>query len=344
MTTTRSRQGEAGFSLVELMVAMVITLIVTGAIFGLLGSGQSAFKVQPERTDRQQNIRTAMDLILRDASSAGVGMGRWVQVFTPLLDGVGPVSPFGPNTDELEIVTNTVGFPNEEVCAGAAPADSVILKKQAIDFGAGTRLMVLFRDGGWNVRNATTFTTATGDPPCTGGDHIGMRLDGVACAHGALGNAGDGGLDPVSCGLPLGSGAPCCTIDSVGFGEVVRYRIANGADGLPNLERSVNGGVFQVVARGIEDLQVVYVQQDLTTSGVGAAPPGAPLVVVDDYAKLITEVRVTLSARAVTANIQGATYAVGGLNAALRGSLTAQVTPRQALATLTVETGVPKWN
>jgi hypothetical protein len=325
---------------------MVITLIVTGAIFGLLSSGQSAFKVQPERTDRQQNIRTAMDLIIRDASSAGVGMGRWVQVFTPLLDGTGPVSPFGPNTDQLEMVTNTVGFPNEEVCASAAaPADSVILKKQAIDFGAGTRVMVLFKDGGWNVRNATTFTTATGDPPCSGPDHVGMRMDGIACGHGALGNAGNGGLDPVGCGLAPGSPAPCCVIDSVGFGEVVRYRIANGADGLPNLERSVNGGVFQVVARGIEDLQVVYVQQDLTTSGVGAAPPGAPTVVVDNFAKLITEVRVTLSARAVTANLQGATYAVGTTNAALRGSLTAQVTPRQALATLTTETGVaPKWN
>ena len=30
---------------------------------------------------------------------------------------------------------------------------------------------------------------------------------------------------------------------------------------IPNLERSVNGATFQVVARGVEDLQVQYMKQ-----------------------------------------------------------------------------------
>lgn len=344
-TTPTARRAQAGFSLIELMVAMAITLIVTGAIFGLLSSGQSAFKVQPERTDRQQNIRSAMDLIIRDVGSAGVGMPPFVQTFTRNLGGTGMTGPFGA-TDQLEILANTAGFPNEEVCAGTTPSNGVILKKAAIDFGAGTNVMVLFKDGGWNVRQAQTFSTATGDPPCTGSSHVAVGLSGSACGHApGLGNAGDGSLNPVACGMAAGSTAPCCTVDSVGFGEVIRYRVALSG-GLPNLERSVNGGTFQVVARGIEDLQVQYMTQALTQAG-GASLDQAPAVDVTatDYTTLITEVRVTLSARAATTRIQGATYATGTANAALRGALTAQISPRQALATLTTESPVtPKWN
>ena len=67
-------RAQAGFSLVELLVAMTVTLIITGAVFGLLSGGQNAFRREPERTDRQQNIRMAMDLIMRDIATAGAAM------------------------------------------------------------------------------------------------------------------------------------------------------------------------------------------------------------------------------------------------------------------------------
>jgi type II secretory pathway pseudopilin PulG len=338
--TTQRRSPETGFSLVELMVAMVITLMITGAIFSLLSSGQSAFKVQPERTDRQQNIRTAMDLIIRDASSAGVGMPPFIQTFTPALDGTGPVSPFGGNTDQLEILANTAGFSNEEVCLGGS-GDEVILKKAAIDFGIGTDVMLLFQDGSWTVRSATGFGTDTGTAPCTGSGHVSMTVDSNFCAPSAtgLGTAGSTNVRPGTCG----GASPCCDLDTatgVGFGQVIRYRVNVDAEGIPNLERSINGGTFQVVARAIEDLQVQYVDQAGTVTD--SAPAVDPTAV--DYTTLITEVRVTLSARAVSTRIQGATYASGTTGAALRGRLTAQITPREALSTLTTETGTPKWN
>ena len=71
-----------GFSLVELMVAMTVTLIVSGAIYGLLTSGSNAFRREPEIADRQQNIRAAMDLIARDVFSAGAALPTFAQVFT----------------------------------------------------------------------------------------------------------------------------------------------------------------------------------------------------------------------------------------------------------------------
>jgi len=63
-----------GFSLVELMVAMTVTLIVSGAMYGRLTSGSNAFRREPEIADRQQNIRAAMDLIARDVFSAGAAL------------------------------------------------------------------------------------------------------------------------------------------------------------------------------------------------------------------------------------------------------------------------------
>ena len=73
---------ERGFSLVELMVAMTVTLIVSGAIYGLLTSGGNAFRREPELADRQQNIRTAMDLVSRDVFNAGAALPTFAQAFT----------------------------------------------------------------------------------------------------------------------------------------------------------------------------------------------------------------------------------------------------------------------
>ena len=90
------RASESGFSLIELLVAMVITLIVSGAIFGLMTAGQNAFRREPELAERQQNIRLAMDLITRDIANAGSGLPPLSQVFTTGLSGFGPERPFGP--------------------------------------------------------------------------------------------------------------------------------------------------------------------------------------------------------------------------------------------------------
>ncbi len=362
---------EAGFSLAELMVAMVITLIVTGAIFGLLSSGQSAFKVQPERTERQQNIRTSMDLITRDAASAGVGMPPFIQAFTPGLNGVGTTTgPSGANTDEIEILANTGGFPNEPVCnTPGLSSTQVTMVRGVSNVPNGTSVLIFFADGTWTVRQVvSTNTNNSGSGACTAGDdHVQLNVNsggdtsgnncpgGVGCSGPGvcgpsglgLGNAGDppGGVIPPS--PACGSVEPCCTVVSVGFGSLIRYRIRPDATEtddagvfIPNLERSANGQPFQVVARGVEDLQVQYLNQAgaVTDNAPALDPAGA------DFTTLITQVRVTLTTRAATRRIQGATTSAAG-GAALRGTLSSQASPRQELATLTTE-GIPapKWN
>lgn len=62
-----------GVSLVELLVAMAITLLVTGAIVQLLNPSQAAAQVQPEAQDMQQRMRVAADMLFKDLAVAGAG-------------------------------------------------------------------------------------------------------------------------------------------------------------------------------------------------------------------------------------------------------------------------------
>jgi len=60
-----------GFTLVELMVAMAISLVVMGAIFLTFKSQQDSYIIQDQLTATQQNLRAAMYMLTRDIQMAG---------------------------------------------------------------------------------------------------------------------------------------------------------------------------------------------------------------------------------------------------------------------------------
>jgi prepilin-type N-terminal cleavage/methylation domain-containing protein len=68
--TTQKR----GFSLVELMVAMSIGLVVLAAITSLFKAGMTSTMLLTQRTETQQNMRAAIDLMVKDISMAGAGL------------------------------------------------------------------------------------------------------------------------------------------------------------------------------------------------------------------------------------------------------------------------------
>ena len=69
---TPSRDG--GFSLVESLIALVLMLVVTGAVFGLVNPGAQISQTQPEAMDMQQRARVAADVLSRDLFMAGAGL------------------------------------------------------------------------------------------------------------------------------------------------------------------------------------------------------------------------------------------------------------------------------
>ena len=72
MTTLlhRSRSNQ-GFTLIEVLVALGITLVVMASVFELLKRGQDSFAREPEVADMTSNARAGLDLISRDLTRAG---------------------------------------------------------------------------------------------------------------------------------------------------------------------------------------------------------------------------------------------------------------------------------
>ncbi len=64
-----------GFTLIELLVAMAITGIVAGAIYTAFQSQQKSYLIQEQVAEMQQNLRAAMDIMVREIRMAGYSQG-----------------------------------------------------------------------------------------------------------------------------------------------------------------------------------------------------------------------------------------------------------------------------
>jgi len=75
MTMKMQRQKLGlGFTLVELMVSMAVGLIVMAAMASLFRIGLNSTLLVTQRAETQQNMRAAVDLIVKDLSMAGAGL------------------------------------------------------------------------------------------------------------------------------------------------------------------------------------------------------------------------------------------------------------------------------
>ena len=72
-----------GFTFVEVMVSMAITIIVMASVFALLARGFRTTDAEFERSDLQAQARHALDQISRDLLVAGSGLPPEFPAFTP---------------------------------------------------------------------------------------------------------------------------------------------------------------------------------------------------------------------------------------------------------------------
>lgn len=63
-----------GFTIIELMVSLVLSFILIGAVYGTFTSQQKAYTIQDQVAETQQNARMAMNILVRDIRMAGYGM------------------------------------------------------------------------------------------------------------------------------------------------------------------------------------------------------------------------------------------------------------------------------
>ncbi len=86
-----ARKSKGGFSLLELVVAMALGLFVLAAAVKLYTQGVKATWTVSQRAELQQDFRAAEDMLTRDLSLAGSGLGNNVQIALPYGTGTLPV-------------------------------------------------------------------------------------------------------------------------------------------------------------------------------------------------------------------------------------------------------------
>ena len=118
-------QRDAGFTLVELMITVLLAGLIIGSVYTAYLSLQRKYYAQEQVVEMQQTLRAAMDILVRDIRMAG---------YSP--NGSANAGIVTATVGQLRIrqdLTNTAGTsddgdgafdgPNEDVTFGFAPAD-----------------------------------------------------------------------------------------------------------------------------------------------------------------------------------------------------------------------------
>ena len=133
------RAREAGFTLLEVMVAVVIATIVTAAAFTILTTTSKAVSANEQVVDTQQDVRIAMELLSRDVKMAGFGnpgvaIGNCTYPIMPA-DNTPTGADTGPDSVQLLVpTTKSTGTAPWQLQSATTPngAAQIILKSGAV--------------------------------------------------------------------------------------------------------------------------------------------------------------------------------------------------------------------
>lgn len=157
---------QSGFSLLELLIAMVIFLIVTGSIYGLMQLGTYDRNRASRRTDVLKNARVAVELIGRDVLNAGLGYHRRGAVVPDNFNStnLGVPADVDGNRDMLtSVVAGNNIYTNNLSANTATRTDSISFAYRDLDFNGGNVIDLLgVSAGGAPAIPRLTSKTATG--------------------------------------------------------------------------------------------------------------------------------------------------------------------------------------
>ena len=328
---------EHGFSLLEMVIALALTITVMASVYMLLQKGQTSFQREPEVADMHQSARAGMQRISQDLALAGYS--------TPPVMAVLWNDGGGINPDEITIVYADPNVPTSRPlqCGNTGSDDDSDTNDDKKNNkgngnnnnsgGGGGPCNTIDQSSVLNI-DPDTFEPGIADPEQAYAD--GMVLFAIETADcngdGEIGaipfevtqppkltNAGGSptlnvnhnpGQGTTGLNMPGGFNGevhPDCAI--IGLFRVIQYRInPPPPTENPILERRdlSTGAVWSAVSNNIENLQVQYA---LGTSDIFVDEPLATPI-ADDPSTWITRVRVTVAGRSESRNLQGATAGV----------------------------------
>lgn len=157
---------ESGFSLLELMIAMVIFIIISGAIFGLMQLGTYDRNRASRRSDVLKNARVAVHMIGRDVLNAGLGYHRRGAI-APDNFNAGRFGVPGDIDSVRDMVTSVVCgnslYTNTLNADTSVRTDSIAFAYRDVDFNGGNVVELLGVGAGSSAAVARlTSKTSTG--------------------------------------------------------------------------------------------------------------------------------------------------------------------------------------
>lgn len=71
MMVVKLYKNQYGFTMIEMLIAVALSLIVLSGVYQVFASQQNAFNIQDQVAEMQQNARVALDMMARDLRMAG---------------------------------------------------------------------------------------------------------------------------------------------------------------------------------------------------------------------------------------------------------------------------------
>jgi prepilin-type N-terminal cleavage/methylation domain-containing protein len=245
LTAYRLR-GCKGLTLIELLVAMAISSILIAAIYRTFMGQHKTYTVQEQVVDMQQNVRVAINRMMREIRMAGFGNVSMVLPNFTAIDG--PFNNIINPSDNINVVDGQVT--DQITIIGAFEKVSTLATEHAI----GTNIVQLS-----NLSREDFDPNSNKKYICIGGleSHIVTKIDETkkeVTLNGNLINSHK-------------SGIPVYKI------KAITYRL-NLQEGVVVLEREDNtdGGGGQDIAENIDNLQFRYVFEDGSESDSPTAP------------------------------------------------------------------------
>ncbi len=308
------RVRQMGFSIVELMVALVLGLLLIGGVVNIFMTNQQSFRTNENMGRMQENARISFELMAREVRQAGGNLcgttlmanvlnnattawtSNWDAGVIEGFDGAQPATGIvatgvGVNervagTDAVRVLSGGM-FDGVTIVSHNAAAAQITLA--TINHGFAPESVVVVCDG-QSAALAKLTSAASGTSAVVGHDN----------GAGITDNCSEGLNYPTECATEIGNSRAFQPGGFVTRLSASTWYVGNNARGGRSLFRMTAGGPEEI-AEGVRDMQLDYLLRDTATGNLGADWVAANLVTfwtpVADAQAVAVRLRLTLETR-----------------------------------------------